>query len=148
MMTLERTQMVLSSIMTKPQQQTQKPKHCTASKWCVHSCSRTLVILGHPGWEGTAKQTEIFLPYWSCLILLPYWKSLCNILPTGETPSGICQGLALKVLTHVRTYGCLPSTVTMVVAVAEIWATESRILSSAQGNFFFLYHWHFINGAS
>lgn len=147
-MTLDKTQMLLSNIMTKPQQQTQKPKYHTASKRSVHSCSRTLVILGYPGWEGTAKQTEIFLPYWTCLILLPYWKSLFNILPSGETATGISWGLVLKVLTHIRTYGCLPSTVTMVVAAAEIWATESRILSSAQANFFFLYHWHFINGAS
>lgn len=147
MMTLDKTQTLISNTMTKPQQQTQKPKQRAASKLCVHSCSRTLVILGHPRWEGTAKQTEIFLPYWTCLILLAYWKSLFNFLP-GETPTGICRGLVLKILTHMRSYGCLPSTVIMAVAAAEMWAIESRILSSAQGNFFFLYHWHFINGVS
>lgn len=111
----------------------------------MHSCSRTLVIPGHLGWEGNAKQTEIPLPYWTCLILLPYWKFLLNFLPISEAHTGICQGLVLEVLTRRRTYGCLPSTVIMDAAAAKIWAIERRILSSAQGIFFFLYHWHFIS---
>lgn len=110
----------------------------------MHSCSRMLVIPGHLGWGGSEKQSEIFLPYWTCLIFLPYWKFLLNFLPIGEAHTGICWGLVLEVLTYMRTNGCLPSTVTMDVAAAKIWAIESRILSSAQGIFFFLYHWHVI----